>query len=178
MKKLLVMAIAAMMAVVSVNAQDERRNEISVAYGTGANTDLLMSIFKGIFTGKQLDYWGPISAEYFHFNQSGKWAFGAVAAIGGCKWDDSSNAKSRFYTAMPAVKLRWLNKNHFAMYSKAAVGLTVFDESGKDKDKTEAHINFHVSFIGLEYGSTFRVFAEAGMGEQGIVLGGLRVKFF
>ena len=58
------MVVAAMMATVSVIAQEEYDNEIAVAYGGGSNTDLVSSLGKGMFTGKQLDYWGPVSVEY------------------------------------------------------------------------------------------------------------------
>jgi len=177
MKKILLLAIAAMMAMVSVNAQDEFRNEVSVAYGAGSNTDIVASIGKGMFTGKQLDYWGPISAEYFHYNKACNFAFGAVAAIGGCKWDDHSDAKSTYFTVMPAVKFKWLNRTHFAMYSKAAVGLTVDSQKGTNEDKTETMFNWQASLVGMEFGGAFRGFVEIGTGEQGIILGGLRYKF-
>ena len=54
------MVVVAMMATVSVKAQEEVEmpmNEFAVAYGTGSNTDLIGTIAKGIFTGKQLDFW-------------------------------------------------------------------------------------------------------------------------
>jgi hypothetical protein len=42
MKKILLMVVAAMMATVSVNAQEEMpMNEIAVAYGGGSSTDLI-----------------------------------------------------------------------------------------------------------------------------------------
>jgi hypothetical protein len=37
--------------------------------------------------------------------------------------------------------------------------------------------NWQLSLLGLEFGSSIRAFAEVGMGEQGIVLGGVRVRF-
>ena len=66
MKKIFVMAVAALMAIGSVQAQEEWKNEISIAYGGGSNTDIVSSLAKGMFTGKQLDYWGPVSVEYFY----------------------------------------------------------------------------------------------------------------
>ena len=41
MKKSLSMVVAAMMATMNVSAQDEWKNEISIAYGGGANTDIV-----------------------------------------------------------------------------------------------------------------------------------------
>ncbi len=177
MKKILIMAIVAMMTAVSANAQSELSNEISVAYGGGANSDIVSSIAKGMFTGEQLSYWGPVSLEYFHYNEGGRAAFGAVAAASGCKWDDDSNAKSTYITLMPAFKYKWVNSDMFGLYSKAAVGATLMKDSSFDKDESRVMFNWQLSLLGLEFGSSIRAFAEVGMGEQGIVLGGVRVRF-
>jgi len=65
MKKILLMVIVTVMTTMNVNAQEEWKNEVSIAYGAGSNTDIIGSFYKGVFTGKQLNYWGPISLEYF-----------------------------------------------------------------------------------------------------------------
>ena len=177
MKARILLVAAAMMAAMSVSAQDDRQNEVSIAYGAGANTDIVSTIAKGIFTGKQLDYWGPVSAEYFHYNTDGKLAFGGIASISGCKWDDNGDSKSTYFTLMPAIKYKWLNKSHFAMYSKAAIGATFDAQSGGKEDENRVAFNWQASLIGMEFGGAFRGFVELGMGEQGIILGGLRYKF-
>ena len=179
---MLLLAIAAMMTTVSVNAQDEWMNEISIAYGGGSNTDLVSSIGKGMFTGKQLDYWGPISLEYFRrLNSNDRVGIGGIFVVGGCKFDDSGNAKSVYYTIMPSIKYNWSVKKYVSWYSKAAVGVTFVSQSGesrsKDKDDASAVFNFQASLIGVEVGSAFRGFAELGWGEQGIIMAGLRYKF-
>ena len=170
------MVVATMLSTMSVHAQDYKHNEISAAYGFGSNTDLITSLFKGAFTGKQLDYWGPVSLEYF-YRPSEKFGVGAIAAVGGCKWDDSDDAKSTFFTIMPAMKYNWLNKSHFSMYSKLGLGLTVGDFKGS-KDKTnDTSFNWQCTLVGMDFGGDFRGFVELGFGEQGILLGGLRFKF-
>jgi len=64
------------------------------------------------------------------------------------------------------------------MYSKAAVGLTVKTQSASGSDdKTKAVFNWQASAVGMEFGGAFRGFLELGMGEQGIVLVGLRYRF-
>ena len=168
---------AALMVAMNVNAQDDYRNEISIAYGTGSNTDIVSSIGKGMFTGKQLNYWGPVSAEFFHYTGEGKLAFGGIVAVGGCKWDEDSNAKSTYFTAMPAIKYKWLDKSNFAMYSKAGFGVTLKSDSGEKKDESEVTVNWQATFVGMEYGGAFRGFVELGTGEQGILLAGLRYRF-
>lgn len=176
MKKLFLSVFASLMAIATVNAQSYWKNEICIAYGGGSNTDIVSSIGKGMFTGKQLSYWGPISMEYF-YRPVENFGVGAVAAIAGCKWDDEGDAKSRYYTIMPAIKYNWLNRTHFSMYSKAAVGITIFSESGTKNNKTTTVFNWQASLVGAEFGGAFRGFVELGTGEQGIILGGLRYKF-
>ena len=172
------MVVVAMMATMNANAQDGYNNEISIAYGGGANSDLIMSIYKGMFTGKQLDYWGPISVEYFgRLNSNDRVGLGAIFVVSGCKWDDTGDAKSRFYTIMPAVKYNWSVKKSVSWYSKGAVGMTVATQTGGKDDKTDLMFNFQASLLGVEFGGAFRGFVELGVGEQGIILGGLRYKF-
>jgi hypothetical protein len=160
MKKFLLMAVAAMMVTVNVNAQEEYDNEISIAYGGGSNSDLISSIYKGMFTGKQLDYWGPISLEYFRrLNGNNRLGIGAVATIAGCKWDDSGDAKTTFFTIMPAVKYNWAVQKYVSWYSKAAIGIMFTSDSGMSKDnrkddKSSASFNFQASFVGLEISKT------------------------
>lgn len=173
------MVVAAMMAAVSINAQDEWKNEISIAYGAGSNTDLIGSIYKGVFTGKQLNYWGPASLEYF-YRPSEKLGIGVIGVIGGCKWDEGKgDPKSTFYSVLPAIKYNWRVREHVSMYSKLGVGLTFGSDSGDvDKSKSSSTtFNFQASFFGIEFGSAFRGFAELGFGEQGVILAGLRYKF-
>lgn len=182
MKKILLMVVAAMMATISVNAQETYDNEIAVAYGGGSNTDLVSSIAKGMFTGKQLDYWGPVSVEYFRRLANNRLGLGAVFVVGGCKWDDSNDAKSTYYTIMPAVKYNWSVKKNVSWYSKAAIGLTLLSQSMDTKSTTKdddasTSFNFQASFVGVEVGGALRGFAELGWGEQGIILAGLRYKF-
>ena len=54
MKKLFLSVFASLMAIATVNAQSDWKNEISIAYGGGSNTDIVSSLGKGMFTGKQL----------------------------------------------------------------------------------------------------------------------------
>lgn len=177
MRKILLLVIAAMMVTVDMSAQDEWKNEIAIAYGAGANTDIVSSIATAFFSGgKQSSFWGPISVEYFYRPDS-KLGFGGIAAISGCKWKHSDNAKTTYFTLMPAIKYNWLNKSHFSMYSKGAIGATLASNSDGNESKTKVSFNWQASLIGMEFGGAFRGFVELGMGEQGVALAGLRYKF-
>ena len=146
-----------------------------------------------------------ISAEY-HYHVSKLISVGGILAFNGVTQDmyinsqinnsdgTSSNknkvkvgdASRTNITIMPSVKFDWLRKKHFGMYSKAAVGVTIMKEKttanengfNYKTDDTDVVANFQASLIGIEAGSEqFRGFAELGVGEQGIILAGVRYKF-
>jgi hypothetical protein len=83
-----------------------------------------------------------------------------------------------YFTLMPAVKYYWVNKNHFGLYSKVAAGATLmsYKATGQEND-SKVYFMCQVSAIGVEFGGKLRGFVEAGVGEQGIVLAGLKYKF-
>jgi len=182
------MLIAAMMiAAMSVNAQDEYKNEIGVSYGVGSISNYASILFEA-FTfsaSDQSGFWGPIALEYYH-HLTPSISLGAVGAISGCSWkkDNDSvykNAKTTYISLMPSVKFSWLRKSHFGMYSKLAAG-AIFINSSTDRNgssESDSNVKFigQVSALGMEFGSQVRGFVELGFGEQGILLAGLRCKF-
>ena len=136
------------------------------------------------------NFTGPIAMDYFyHLNPVvGIGAIGAYTHetkdifIAGEKYGE---AKNSFITVMPAAKFNWLRKKYFGMYSKVAAGLT-FASKKEDYSKSNVEnlseskvgFNFQVSALGIEAGpETIRAFAELGVGEQGVILGGIRAQF-
>ncbi|MBR1556645.1 MAG: hypothetical protein IJ647_02615, partial [Prevotella sp.] len=98
--------------------------------------------------------------------------------------DKVGESKNSYYTLMPAMKFDYLRKKHFGMYSKIAVGATLrkekydSDNDSRDYDDSAVHVNWQLSFVGIEAGSpAIRAFAELGFGEQGILQAGVRYKF-
>lgn len=186
------MAVAAMMATVNVNAQDELKNEFGVFYGYASASDLLSTITSAISAaaGDQSSFWGPIGVEYY-YHTSPVVALGAVAAYTSCKAEDKETRKDditeSFITVMPSVKFNWLRKKHFGMYSAFSAGLMLISVSCNDnakasdpkaKDETLTSFIFQVTGIGMEFGGyQFRGFVEAGLGEKGLLCAGLRYKF-
>ena len=115
---------------------------------------------------------------------------GAVAVYSHHEEDllkDDAVIRSRnknYYTIMPSVKFNWLRRNHWGLYSKVAIGASLFNqkmkeaETGQKTDENKVNFNFQASAIGVEVGSgTIYGFFEAGLGEQGVFLGGVRAKF-
>ena len=200
MKKFLVMVAVAMMTAVSVNAQsgyEDTKHEIGISYGAMSNTTW-MSIGDAMgtiltFGAVKYDdgkFTGPIAVEYFyHLNPIiGVGAIGAYAKetkdilIANEKYGE---AKNSYVTVMPAAKFNWLRKKYFGMYSKVAAGLTFaslkedYSKSGvENRSESKVGFNFQASALGIEAGSeNIRAFAELGVGEQGVILAGVRAKF-
>ncbi len=176
MKKLLLFSVFALAAIFNIHAQNEWKHEIGVSYGIGAFTDINSSYIDGIFTGKQTKYIGAFGAEYFYRPKSAL-GVGIVGTFGTCKWAGSDKARTKYFSIMPAVKYNWLNREHFSMYSKAAVGVLIGRESEGPAKKTTATFAWQASAVGAEFGSAFRGFLELGFGEQGILVAGVKYKF-
>ena len=192
MKKFSVMVVAAMMAIVSVQAQDELKHEVGVFYGLGSASDILSIITSAISAaaGDQSSFWGPIGVEYY-YHVSPVIGVGAVAAYASCKAEDEKTHKEdlteSFITVMPSVKFNWLRKKNFGMYSGVSAGVMFCSVSCNDnakandpkaKDETITTFMFQATALGAEFGSEqFRGFIEAGVGEKGLLCAGLRYKF-
>jgi hypothetical protein len=199
MKKLLVMAVTALMVALNVNAQSEDlHNELSLSYGFGSIAQIGDGIGEGfvhaLFTDTEMDdgfILGPISAEYFYHFNNPKWAVGGIASYS--KWDSDivkrsndekvGERKRNFFSVMPSVKRYWVLNNKFGLYSKLAAGVGFLHSESKENgesswtDNNGSYFMFQLSFAGLEFGHTFRGFAEFGVGDQGFVQAGIRYKF-
>ena len=66
MKKKVLMVVAAMMATVSVNAQEETKHEIGVFYGIDSASDIVSSITSAFAAaaGDQSSFWGPVGGHF------------------------------------------------------------------------------------------------------------------
>ena len=192
MKKIILIAVAAMMATMNVNAQDELKNEIGVFYGVESASNIL-SIYSTIFSaaaGDQSSWWGPIGVEYY-YHLSPVVAVGGVGVYAGCKAIDEktnqTDLSETYITLMPSMKFNWLRKKYFGMYSALSAGVLFASISGNEaakradseaKDETITSFMFQATALGIEFGGrNIRGFVEAGLGEKGTLCGGLRYKF-
>ena len=191
MKKIFVMAVAAMMATLSVNAQDFK-HEVGVFYGFDSASNIFSIITSAISAaaGDQSSFWGPVGVEYY-YHVSPVVGLGAVASYAGCKAEDDKTRKDdlteSFFTVMPSVKFNWLRKKNFGMYSAVSAGVMFCSVSCNDnakandpkaKDETLTTFMFQATALGAEFGGEqFRGFAEIGVGEKGLLCAGLRYKF-
>ncbi len=204
MKKIWIIAVALMMGTTVAFAQtDEPKNEFSIAWGGISNSqvlntfaDVLSAAFESIVNkGTKWDEaadFGTISAEYFH-HVSPVVSLGAIGVYNMHNRDLQKDGKvigsnkRSFITLLPAVKFNWLRKNSWGMYSKLGAGASLLLSKEKadrtdtseafDNTKSSVMFNFQVSALGVEFGRSLRGFCEAGFGEQGVFLVGLRYRF-
>lgn len=199
MKKLSLkcMAIVALCCFcLGANAQEkEIKHEIALSYGVGPVTTwakIGRAIGDALFSKLKVDYentswFGPISAEYF-YHVDAPIGIGGIVSFSRDNDDllvdkqKQGDRKTNFITFMPAMKWEYLRRKHFAMYLKAAAGVTLEVVNEKYKDEkgtnTSAMFNGQLSPLGIEAGGEHvRGFLEVGFGEQGIALAGIRCKF-
>ena len=198
MKKILFLAVVAMLATMSVNGQDayaDLKHEVSVSTGllpTSYVVDVLRLLGDAYETGITANYEstshrGPYAIEYYYrvkewLGVGGMFVYGNnnVRATEHDENTSISSLKASYFSLLPAAKLDWVRKQHFGMYSKFALGFTrrseyvdFFDSSRGDEKRNVTHLNAQVTLLGLEAGGIhFR-----GFGEQGLLLVGLRYKF-
>ena len=199
MKKSILLFVATFIAM-NLFAQEYRstKNEIGISYGLGISlTDWanLYGVGDGILKSgsdkrKFGDYstFGTIGAEYFHSLSYPKLSIGGLAVISQLVDEVVSKGvvgerTSNYYSLMPALKYNWIIKDRYTFYSKAAIGIMILNISNDDY---ENHSSWSDSYLfpmwqatlaGIEFGNLFRGFAELGIGEQGIVLAGMKYKF-
>lgn len=186
MKKFLVLVAATMMAAMSVNAQDEPKQEIGVFYGIESASNIL-SVYSSMFSaaaGDQSSWWGPAGVEYY-YHISPVVALGGVAVFAGCEAENDKTKqkdfKESFITIMPSVKFNWLRKTNWGMYSGLSAGVMFLSlKANNDSNIEDEHLTsfmFQATALGAEFGSKLRGFVELGLGEKGTICGGLRYKF-
>lgn len=201
MKKFLLMVVATIMATGIAKAQNEDlKHEIGISYGVGLSTisdGIGHGVGSGIWDGITGHKWdndrrfGTLAAEYFYHLDNPKVAVGGIATFAQYgedvlrKSNDEKIGKRtrNYFSLMPSMKYYWLNKNYYGLYTKLAAGAMLLLDNQKDytdnekSNSSKAYFAFQVSALGFEFGAKFRGFIEVGVGEQGIVLGGLKMKF-
>ncbi len=86
--------------------------------------------------------------------------------------------KGNYITLIPTAKFYWFNREHFAMYTRLAIGGTYRMESINGESDNSFMVNGQLSPVCVEFGGEhFRVFLEEGIGANGSGFGGLKYSF-
>ena len=180
--------IVALSLCANAGAQSTCTHEFAFSYGLGSTSGFVAvtaSVFAAIF-GATVDYTfiGPVAGEYF-YHVSDLVGVGAVASF--AAFQDKAKpgeAPMTCVALLPGVKLDWLRREHFGMYSKLCAGAAYLNSPGSGSQTEEGtgspgtlFFNFQASLLGAEFGGGVRGFVEAGVGEQGFILAGVRFRF-
>ncbi len=177
MRKGLLLALFVLSGILALG-QEVKRNEFAITYSPVSNDDLYALLIKtiGPIFVEDFDSYasGALSAEYFR-------SLGNMTAVGGIfsyyEFDTDTDGEKEHYESFSfllAAKLRWYRRRWFGAYSKFGAGIT-WSEWDEEKPRK---FNFQASLLGLEVGpAPFRAFVEMGAGEQGFLVGGLRLSF-
>ena len=179
MKKIAIIFVLLIVVALSASAQNSYKNEISVTYAPFSNSDLQAMLLKyigqTISSKLQVQMPGTFGIEYFR-SLGDLVSVGAIGSV--YLFFSQDEGKKDFdyanYSLMPAVKLRWYQREWFSAYSKFGFGASYlgYKEEGK-----KIGISFQASLLGVEVGKSLRGFVEAGVGDQGVALAGIRYRF-
>ena len=195
------MVAVALMTAVSANAQSEQpKNEIGISYGLGVSAigdGIGNALGNGLFDGMVGRNWtneknfGTLGIEYFRrLDNTPKLAVGGILTYARkgedveYKGTKEGERTRTWMSLMPAMKYYWTQSNNLAFYTKLGAGVMMLHSKNEDlvDHMTDTDSKFYfmwqASLLGAEVGSkNLRGFVELGVGEQGIALAGLRVKF-
>ena len=197
MKRLLsLVALLIISSFVCLAQTDESRHEISVSYGyvtLPQYVDLVGvvggTVIGGLLTGI-LDTITPGDLEYPHIidhGGTGSFSFQYLYSInkriklGGTvcyentwgEWNNGSYYKIHYPAIMATSKFMWFNREHFGMYSKLSLGMTMLLN-----EESIQMLAAQASPVCMEFGGkTLRGFLETGWGNQGLLNFGMKYSF-
>ncbi|MBO7486962.1 MAG: hypothetical protein J6T58_00280 [Bacteroidales bacterium] len=180
MKRFAVIFLLLISVALSSAAQNRYRNEIAVTYAPLSDSDLqgflLKYIGQAISKDAKVQMPGTFGIEYFR-------SLGDLVSVGAMGsvylFFSQEKGKKDFnyanYSLMAGVKLHWYQREWFAAYSKFGVGASYLGY--KKEDESPVHFAFQASLLGVEVGKRLCGFVEAGVGDQGVALVGVRYRF-
>jgi len=199
MKKIALLLLISIMSIDIATAQNNpSKHEISLSYGVLPANELLdvLSIIvtapliaiTGTYDSKS--YSGAVTFSYYN-KVSKVTRVGISYSVDFFDADiivNHSNVgrgKGSYHTIMPSAKFNWLNRDVISLYSKISAGIQIMTAQNSFKQgqpyqassSTDYDFTMQFSPLGIEVGKTFAVFGEAGIGNSGLLLAGVRVRF-
>ena len=191
MKRLLSsVALLIISSFVCLAQTDESRHEISVSYGyltLPQAIDLIsvgtVTVLGGLYVGIA-DVMAPGDQEYLKRIDNGGtgsfsfqylYSLNKTIKLGGILCYESTwgewNSGDEYIVHYPAIiatsKFMWFNREHFGMYSKLSLGLTLAINGQCEAMLIPA---FQTSAVSMEFGGkALRGFLETGWGNQGLL---------
>lgn len=207
MRKFLMFSFIALLSCSSLSAKNRDKNidrhEVSIGYGVMPGSEWIGSFENAIKYPKENEpynlsknsHYGAVSLDYnFRLNKRIGLGVGVVYAYAEKDisffpaHSDVLSGKeyNNFLSIMPKVKLNWIEKPKFTLYTTVGLGLCIdfyntmnINERGGliNKSNSTFMLAYQFSPIGIEVGKKTVFFMEAGIGNAGSVIAGVRVKF-
>lgn len=184
MKRIVILFAVLLLLPISLCAQDYK-HEVSVSYGFMPSSfiyDVLSNDF-GSYPDKRIGddkMLGPMSLEYYN-RLSPVWSIGVTGVYSRLDYnlyekDAVYNKCANHVTVLVGAKAHWLRGDVFRMYSKAAIGAT-YSIVNQYMKVPVLLPNFQLSLLGFNvmFCPQLGMFAELGIGEQGILHGGINL---
>lgn len=197
MKKNLILIVLIALATLTSITTKAQKNEINVSYGVvSANAFsefYAESILNGITLGshdfKNFKSTGSLGIDYYR-SVSDHIKLGAALIYEQISRDYYFEKKFRgkieanYITIMPQVKFLYITKPAFELYSSLAAGASLrYEEfqpskSGvKKDDASDIFFAFQANLLGIRVGKKLGGFVELGLGNKGIINGGISYRF-
>ena len=199
MKRLLSsVALLIISSLVCLAQTDESRHEISVSYGyitlpqavdlIGASGGALLGgLLAGIVdtfapgnqeSPKRIDNGGTGSFSFqYLYSLSKTIKLGGIVCYESTwgEWNDGDEYIVHYPAIIATSKFMWFNREHFGMYSKLSLGLTLAINGQCEAMLLPA---FQTSAVSMEFGGkALRGFLETGFGNQGLLNFGMKYSF-
>lgn len=81
-----------------------------------------------------------------------------------------------WFTVMPRLDYRYINKPNFQLYSNLSAGITMLTSKLDGEKDSGSAFGFHISPLGIRAGDKVAFFGELGFGFRGLLHAGLAVK--
>ena len=183
-KRIVTLSIFIILLPISLCAQDYK-HEISLSYGfmpASSIYDVLSNDFGSkpeTHLGDEIML-GPLSLEYY-YHLSPIWSVGVTGVYSRLEYNLYEknavyNKWANHATLLVGAKAHWIRGNVFKMYSKAAIGAT-YSIVNQHMKVPALLPNFQLSLLGFNvmFCPQLGMFAELGIGEQGILHGGINL---
>ncbi len=172
----------------------ERKHEVSAGAGLFTTSEIIGVFSNVLATGLTGGLYSADESYSGAYHVNYKYRFTERFSFGGTALYEHADAtaktnnevygkyKNNYYTLAAEMDYRYLNNDYLKLYGTLGAGATLYTQKyvpntgDTDTDKM-VHFNFQITPIGIKFGKTIGVFAEAGFGYKGILSAGLFANF-
>jgi len=177
---------------ISPSSNSFRHHELSVSYGFIPVTDwnsiagewIFPTASFGLVQRKNAHYYGALNISYM-YRLNYKISLGISGGITGNKGDwgnlyeiGKAVKDNRTYLyILPTFRYHWFTRKDFSLYSSAGAGVYFLRNKLDQEILHKTKFAYQFNYLGIEYGKRISFFTEFGIGNEGTIIAGGRVRF-